>query len=231
MNLYQLKSGYRYNSDTLLLYDFASFFIKKGSVLDVGCGCGILGLLLKRDFPSILLEQIDIQQENVSLAEKNANENNLHVTILCGNFLTQKYNTKYDYIVSNPPFYYNGGTKSDNKHLSISRDEEHLPFEQFAKKSSKILANRGSLIFCYDARRLDYVCSCLSQNGLKIQEVRFVHARAGKEASLVLIHARKNSKTLCKVLPPICVYEGEIFSQYVQDIYKKSATKSIDCPQ
>ena len=47
MNLFQPKNGYCYNSDTMFLYDFTTKFNIKGDVLDVGGGCGVLGLLIK----------------------------------------------------------------------------------------------------------------------------------------------------------------------------------------
>lgn len=48
MLLSQLKDGYRYNSDSIFLYDFIKKRGFKGVVLDVGCGCGIVGALLKK---------------------------------------------------------------------------------------------------------------------------------------------------------------------------------------
>ena len=48
LELYQLENGYRYNSDTLFLYDFIADKIR-GESLAVGCGCGVLGLLVARD--------------------------------------------------------------------------------------------------------------------------------------------------------------------------------------
>ncbi|MCI7587670.1 MAG: methyltransferase, partial [Campylobacter sp.] len=74
MKLFQLKDGYRYNSDSLFLWDFARkncSFKASQSLLDVGCGCGILGLLLARDF-NCALSCIDIQPQNCELAQINA---------------------------------------------------------------------------------------------------------------------------------------------------------------
>ena len=75
--LFQYENGYRYNSDSLVLYDFISTLYPKGLVLDVGSGSGIVGLLLKRDFPHISLTQIDIQSLHVELTYKSAKYNNL----------------------------------------------------------------------------------------------------------------------------------------------------------
>lgn len=112
MNLYQYDEGYRYNSDSLLLYDFISKLNPKGKLLDVGSGCGILGLLLKRDFPSLELTQIDIQEQNIVLTKKNALENSLDSKVLQGDFLHVDFEDRFDVIVSNPPFYDKGSKKA-----------------------------------------------------------------------------------------------------------------------
>jgi len=46
MIITQPKNGYRYNSDTMFLYDFIREGGVRGEVLEVGCGSGVLGLLL-----------------------------------------------------------------------------------------------------------------------------------------------------------------------------------------
>ena len=87
MKLFQKEVGYRYNSDTLLLYDFICSFAPKGALLDVGCGCGILGLLLKRDFPSLHVSLLDIQAQNCEIAKANALENQIELEeITCHDF-------------------------------------------------------------------------------------------------------------------------------------------------
>ncbi|MBT0606335.1 methyltransferase, partial [Campylobacter lari] len=48
LKLFQYSKGYRYNNDSLLLFDFLSKYNLKGNILDIGCGCGILGLLIKQ---------------------------------------------------------------------------------------------------------------------------------------------------------------------------------------
>ena len=44
MLLYQPQEGYCYNSDSIFLYDFISSFNPRGRMLDVGAGCGVVGL-------------------------------------------------------------------------------------------------------------------------------------------------------------------------------------------
>lgn len=229
MNLFQPKQGYRYNSDTLLLYDFISSFKPNGVVLDVGCGCGILGLLLKRDFPKISICLMDIQELNCQISTKNALLNNIETTsIFCGDFLEFRFEKKFDYIISNPPFYHDGGTQSEDEHLRLSRSSSVLPLDAFARKVTKILSNRGYFAFCYDAKQCDIVISSLLKHGLNVEDICFIYPKADKEASLVLIRARKNSKSLCKIHPPVFIYDDKQFSGRVQAIFERSQTKSLE---
>ena len=77
MILYQPESGYCYNSDSLFLYDFISSFKPKGKVLDVGAGCGIVGLLVARDNPKVELEAVEKQVIFVEYARHNARVNKI----------------------------------------------------------------------------------------------------------------------------------------------------------
>ena len=231
MQLYQYDTGYRYNSDTLLLYHFISTFHPQGRVLDVGCGCGILGLLLKRDFPRIEMNLIDIQEANSHLARENAQLNSLDIAqIDCGDFLQMSVETKYDMIVSNPPFYHHGVVKSTNESLFLSRHSSAMPFDAFAMKVTKSLSNRGYFCFCYDAKQIDLLFKGLSAAKLNVEDICFVYPSRDKEASLVMMRARKNSKSLCRVHAPLYIYKGEQFSNEVQAIFNQSQTKSLVWP-
>lgn len=229
MMLYQSVEGYRYNSDSLLLYDFISSFSPKGTLLDVGCGCGILGLLLKRDFSSLEVHLMDIQSENCELSKKNADLNALQIhSVVCHDFLKYSFETKFDFIVSNPPFYHEGSFKSENTHLHTSRYTSHLPFDAFAQKVTKTLSNKGYFLFCYDAKQLQTVIRALDKEGLRVENLCFVYTKEGNDASIVLVRARKNSKTLCKIEPPYIVNDGYGYTKKVQAIFEKSQTKSLE---
>jgi tRNA1Val (adenine37-N6)-methyltransferase len=227
MDFYQYPKGYRYNSDSLVLYDFISHLHLKGNVLDVGSGCGILGLLLKRDFPKINLTQIEVQKLHYELNLKNIQTNGLEVEILHKNFLHVDFSKKFDFIVSNPPFYDMGSKKSENETLHISRHAENLPLEQFIAKVSSNLTPQGSFIFCYDAKALPKIISYLFSYKFTINQMRFIHAKENKNSHLIVVYAKKSSKSLLKVLPPLILHDEKgNFTQEIQSIYKKADTMS-----
>jgi len=105
MLLYQPQEGYCYNSDSVFLYDFIDSFNPKGKVLDVGAGCGIVGLLVARDNPKVELEAVEKQDAFAEYAATNARVNKIDYKIHHKDFLELDEDIKYDYIISNPPFY------------------------------------------------------------------------------------------------------------------------------
>ncbi|MDF1879177.1 methyltransferase [Sulfurimonas sp. SAG-AH-194-C20] len=229
MTLYQPELGYSYNSDSLFLYDFISRFSPKGELLDVGAGCGIVGLLLGRDFAKVKISAVEKQEHFIVYAKKNALENKIEYRLLESNFLDLETQVKYNFIVSNPPFYPNGVQKSEDEILLNARYASNLPLDDFFKKVSRLLKPHSHFIFCYDPLSFGDICSALSKVKMRICDVQFVHPRENKSASLVMIHARNGSKSMMRVLEPLIVMDKEVYTKRVQEIFKKSNTQSIKC--
>ncbi|WP_457749546.1 tRNA1(Val) (adenine(37)-N6)-methyltransferase [Sulfurimonas sp.] len=229
MILYQPDSGYCYNSDSLFLYDFINSFYPKGRVLDVGAGCGIVGLLVARDNKKVVLEAVEKQDVFQHFSKTNARVNNIAYTLHECDFLELEEENKYDYIISNPPFYPAGVQKSQNEMLFKARYNSNLPLKDFFKKVSRLLRPQSHFIFCYDATQFGLVCAELDKVKMKIVDVQFVHPKLDRSASLVLIHARNGSKSMVNIWPPFISFEGNMPSEKVQKIYKKANTQSIKC--
>ena len=229
MLLYQPESGYCYNSDSVFLYDFISSFKPRGKVLDVGAGCGVVGLLVARDNPKVELEAVEKQDVFVEYATTNARVNKIEYNIHKCDFLELDEDYKYDYIISNPPFYHDGVTKSDNEMLFNARYNINLPLRDFFKKVSRLLKPQSHFMFCYDASQFGLICAELDRVKLRVVDVQFVHPKIDRGASLVMIHARNGSKSLMKVWEPFISFDGNEFSIKAQEIYKKAQTQSIKC--
>ena len=227
MYLYQPCSGYAYNSDSIFLYDFISTFKPKGSLLDVGCGVGIISLLLSRDFP-IDTSIVDKQEIMLKYAEHNYHINNLKVNASLNDFSNFCEEKKFDYVVSNPPFYDQNVTQSQNEHLNIARYAQHLPIEIFIAKVKKILKPRGRFIFCYDAKQVDKLLYQLIKNEINPEQIRFVHSKIDRDSKLVMIAARMNSKSMMKVLPPLIVFNAQSdYNNEAKQAFSKASTNSI----
>ena len=257
MKIFQLKDGYRYNSDSLFLWDFARkncSFKASQSLLDVGCGCGILGLLLARDF-NCALSCIDIQPQNCELAQINAQANDIKASIICADFFknwesgnsagNSKENSVgnsagnsagnfripsqgFERIICNPPFYDFGG-ENKNAHKNTSRNASSFDISAFASKCSKLLAPKGELVLCYDARLVDRLLQALLEAALKPIKLAFLHSKPSKPANVVLVVAKKGAKS------PLCVF-GSLFacnesgthSDFAKEVFIKADLISVD---
>ena len=229
MLLYQPESGYCYNSDSIFLYDFINSFTPKGKVLDVGAGCGVVGLLVARDNEKVQLEAVEKQDVLADFAEKNAKKNGIEYRLYRDDFLQLQTEQKYDYIISNPPFYPDGVQKSKDEMLTHARYNSSLPMDAFFKKVSQLLKPHSHFVFCYDATQFGLVCAALDRVKMRVVDVRFVHPKVDRAASLVMIHVRNGSKAMLKVHPPLIHFDGSELTQEVQTMYKKAKTESIKC--
>ncbi|MBN2869785.1 MAG: methyltransferase [Campylobacterales bacterium] len=230
MLLYQPDEGYCYNSDSIFLYGFISRFAPQGKLLDVGAGCGIVGLLVARDFPAVTLEAVEKQSVYAQFARRNAQVNGIAYTLHEGDFLEHAPHGSYDWIVSNPPFYHEGVSRSEHPMLHQARYNVHLPIEPFIAKISKLLKSSGEAAICYDARQFVQLCSACESSGLRVVDVQFVHSKEDRPSTLVMLHLKKNSKSLLNVLPPMITFKEERYTPAVQAIYDKAKAHSIKCP-
>lgn len=229
MLLYQPESGYCYNSDSIFLYDFINRFKPKGRVLDVGAGCGIVGLLVARDNEKVSLEAVEKQAAFAEYARINARVNKIEYTLYESDFLDFECEEKYDFIISNPPFYPAGVQKSSNEMLFHARYNVNLPLDAFFKKVSQTLKPQSHFIFCYDATQFGNICVALERVKMRAVDVQFVHPKLDRTASLVMIHARNGSRAQMQVLPPFISFDGQEQSKEAVAIYKKAKTQSIKC--
>ena len=228
MLFYQPTSGYCYNSDSIFLYKFISSFNPKGDLLDIGCGVGIISALIGRDF-DINTTIIDKQNIMLDYAKHNFDINNIEKDAYLGDFIDFEFNKKFNFIISNPPFYDSKSvTKSSNIHLSTARYSHHLPFEDLVKSVKKILKPRGWFIFCYDAKQIDTLMFILKRENLNPQKITFVYSKIDKDSKLVMIACRLGSKSLTQITAPLIVLdENGNYLESVKEIFKKADTYSI----
>ncbi len=234
MVLYQPQDGYCYNSDTHFLFDFIVKNLKKfkninGDILDIGSGSGILGLLMANYYNKLNLHQCEVQKVFQFLSNKNAQINNINTVLYTESILTLTIDKKFNIIVSNPPFYHKDVIKSNNQNIKIARYNDNLTLELFIDNCARLLKPNGKLFFCYDVKQFNDIIKSLNKNKLNIESVRFVHPKKNRDATLVMIYARKNSKSLLSINPPLVMFDNDNYTTEVNDIYNLTSTHSIKC--
>ncbi|MDO4545416.1 MAG: peptide chain release factor N(5)-glutamine methyltransferase [Bacillota bacterium] len=77
---------------------------KEWDVLDLCCGSGAVGISLAKICPNIKVVASDVSGEAVKLAEENARSLRAKVKFLQGDMLEPHKGSKFDMIVTNPPY-------------------------------------------------------------------------------------------------------------------------------
>ena len=96
------KKGLDYG--TKLLLENIDFENKK-SFLDVGCGCGPIGLYIALQNKGYTVDMIDINERAIHLCNMSIKENNLDNISVFKSDVYENINKKYDLILTNPPIH------------------------------------------------------------------------------------------------------------------------------
>lgn len=73
------------------------------SLLDVGCGYGTFGISLKKVYPDIYVEMVDINERAVALTNKAIDLNGIDNIKAYQSYIYENVDGKFDVVISNPP--------------------------------------------------------------------------------------------------------------------------------
>lgn len=140
--------GMKVGTDAVLLGAWCDVTNCK-KVLDVGCGSGIISLMVAQRNPEAFVTGIDIDHDAVRQARMNFNTspwgNRLNVQYMdfCDN-QSELTPSNYDLIVCNPPFF-TEDTNAPDKKRDIARRANSLPLELLITNAGKLLHPEGRL--------------------------------------------------------------------------------------
>ena len=74
-----------------------------GKALDLGCGYGVIGILLANTYPQLTVDMVDITDRAINLSQKNSLNLNLKNVNIFKSNIYENITKKYNYIITNPP--------------------------------------------------------------------------------------------------------------------------------
>ena len=189
----ELCSGaFPLSTDSIALAHFASCKPNE-TVLDLGSGCGTLGLLLCAGNPTCQITGVEIDKTAHEQALKNAETNNIshRLTSICADLATIPSLIKagsFSVCISNPP-YFNGGPQSNR--TPTARREDLCNLETIMSSASWALKYGGDFYMVHRPERLAEIFTKASQYTLEPKKLLLLRHRENGPISLVLVHCRK----------------------------------------
>ena len=115
-------------------------------MLDVGCGTGVIALMVAQRYPQGRVTALDIDEGAVCQTEQNVAQSPFadRVEVIQGAVQTFESKDCYDAIVSNPPFFVDSLNAPDPQR-NIARHAETLTYSQLMQAAWRLLKDDGEL--------------------------------------------------------------------------------------
>lgn len=231
----QHVDGYRFSIDPVLLAHFVRLASEE-RVLDLGAGCGIVGLiLLYRAAEKIeKLTSFELQPGLLRLITENIIANGFQEQMLAlqgdlrkaAQFLGPE---TFSTVVCNPPFYPLGsGRKSACEESEIARHEVCCNLSEVLAAAALLVKNRGRVCMVYPASGMGTLLSLFPQYRLIVKRLQCVYSYpdTAVPARLFLVEAVKNGGPGMEVLSPLYIYthKNGDYDAAVQQMYTPKRT-------
>lgn len=140
------RSALRVCTEACLLGAYASVDgVKKG--LDIGTGTGLLALMLVQRNVEMQMDAIEIDMSSAEQAQENILQSPFADRIRVYQKAIQEWQgeSKYDFIISNPPFFENH-LRSDNQIRNLALHSESLSLGELADAVVRLLDKSGQFV-------------------------------------------------------------------------------------
>ncbi len=157
-------------------------------VLDVGCGSGLIGLMLAQRYPEAEVVGIEIDQEAAAQAAENvaASPWGHRVQVVAGDFCTYQPAEPFDLIVSNPPYFVDA-LRPPVGERSLARHAAGLNYESLFRHGMELLAPLGRVCVVLPAEVERVAVDAAFRNGLHVSEKVCIYTKEGKPLRRVML--------------------------------------------
>ena len=182
-------------TDSMALADFVRPG-RNARILDLGSGCGTLGLLLCAKREDLSVTGVELRQEDHLQALENADRNGLadRLSSICADLRAMPETVipgSFDLCVSNPP-YFSGGEAS--RKTPLARRDDVCPPQALMAAAARALRPGGDFYLVHKPEKLAQLICLAAQAGLELKRLRLLRHRPDTAPSLLLLQLRKGAK-------------------------------------
>ena len=158
-----------------------------GSILDVGCGCGVISLICAQRAPEANVKAVDIDVSSVHESAYNFEHSpwNERLDAECADFNRIEMND-VDLIISNPPYFDAGVTQLSSPRLA-ARHQDALSPVRILQRAPELLSGSGSVAMVVPAGQVAELVDCAEINNLELMRLCMVrgHEKAPVKRALM----------------------------------------------
>ncbi len=224
LTLHHTADGFRTGLDSVMLA--AACPAQEGqSILDLGCGVGGAGLCVLSRVPGTTLTGIDIQEEQITLAQENAAQNEMkdRATFTTSDIRDYK-DGKFDHVICNPPY-----QNPDERISSPSPAKEtahahqdNVSLQDWIDTAVRNLKSKGSLTIIHRADQTDKIIQRL-ENRFGGTEIIPLWPRQDTPAKRVIIRSYRDSRSPATIHPGIVLHkENGDYTDEAEGILRQS---------
>lgn len=201
------------------------------TVLDVGCGCGVIALMIAQRSQSAQISAIDIDPESVEEATENFSASPWSDRIMTKEMDFNDYCSQHmernmeplDYIISNPP-YFDSGIYTPNSIRLKARHQGKLSPSIILEKGSALLSNKGMIGMVIPVEQTEGMIKFANSIGLNLIRKMIMTGREGREPKRCFIEFGKELKSVVAEQLTIEFTDGSFTPEYqflCHDFYLK----------
>lgn len=188
--------GLKISTEACILGAWAHKFAK-GKILDIGTGCGLMACMLAQGNHEVSIDAIEIHPEVAILALENIQNSPFknQIQVINSDIRSLSTNNRYDFIISNPPFFSNHlpATLKD-KQIAIHDDE--LNFVDLIITIKNLLKPGGKFAVIYPKEVMDKFEKELGKNGLFVHQFLYIFSNPGAKLLRVICLGSTNKEKI-----------------------------------
>ena len=225
------RNGYRiiqnperfcFGMDAVLLSGFARAK-KQERCLDLGCGNGIIPILMEAKTEGKHFTGLEIQPESADMAKRSVALNGLQdrIDIVEGDIKDASKifgASSFHVVTTNPPYMTaQHGLTNLYEAKTIARNEVLCNLEDIIRESARLLMPGGRFYMVHRPFRLAEIISLMVQYRMEPKRMRLVYPYVDREPNMVLIEGLRGGKSRMTVEKPLIVYKEP--GKYTDEIY------------
>ena len=170
---------------------------KATNILDIGCGTGLISLMLAQRNDAAVITGIEIEENAFLQSQDNFNNSKWRQRLSIIHTSLQDFSseTKFDLIVSNPPFF-TDSTQANNQYRKFARSTNYLNFKELVSKSKTLLSKNGIFSVIIPFPRKEEFISVALGNNLHLRRICNVKGTENSAVKRVLMQFNNSQSTI-----------------------------------